>query len=68
MLETVKDEHPQAVREALENLCPAWFGAFQQLLANDPVEETRKSWEFIGIRIEIFRVSCVLNLTIRYSI
>ncbi|KAK1923454.1 armadillo-type protein [Papiliotrema laurentii] len=55
MLETVKDEHPQAVKQALDGLCPAWFGAFQQLLAQDPAQEVAQSWESIGIRIEIFR-------------
>lgn len=56
MLETVKDEHPQAVKQALDGLCPPWFNAFQHLLANDPRAEVDESWEYIGIRIEIFRV------------
>jgi len=55
MLETVRDEHPQAVKQALETLCPPWFNAFQQLLAIDAASELATSWEHIGIRIEIFR-------------
>lgn len=56
MLETVRDEHPQAVRQALEQLGSVWFRAFQELLGRDAEEEVRSSWESIGIRLEIFRV------------
>lgn len=55
MLETVRDEHPQAVKQALESLCPAWFNAFQQLLAGDAASELATSWEYLGVRVEIFR-------------
>jgi hypothetical protein len=55
MLETVRDEHPQAVKQALERLCPPWFDAFRQLLAADAASELASSWEYLGIRLEIFR-------------
>jgi hypothetical protein len=57
MLETVRAEHPQAVKSALEQITPTWLSAFQHLLAQDPAAEVQASWESIGIRIEIFRVS-----------
>ncbi|WWD20442.1 hypothetical protein CI109_104918 [Kwoniella shandongensis] len=55
MLETVKDEHPQAVRSAMDSLGPVWLGAFTQLLSNDAGVEVQQSWESLCIRIEIFR-------------
>ncbi|ORY34633.1 armadillo-type protein [Naematelia encephala] len=55
MLEIVKDEHPQAVRQALEQIGAVWFSALQQLLATDAALELSQSWESIGIRLEIFR-------------
>jgi len=56
MLETVRGEHPQAVRQALERLAPVWTGAFQQLLSIDAARETKERWETLGIRKEVFRV------------
>ncbi|OCF34393.1 hypothetical protein I316_03907 [Kwoniella heveanensis BCC8398] len=55
MLETVKEEHPQAAKSAMESLAPVWFGAFTQLLSVDAATEVQKSWESLSIRIEIFR-------------
>ncbi|KAK8849809.1 hypothetical protein IAR55_005145 [Kwoniella newhampshirensis] len=55
MLETVKDEHPQAVRSAMDTLGPLWLNAFTQLLSNDAGAEAQESWESLSIRIEIFR-------------
>ena len=56
MLETVKIEHAQAVKEALKELCPTWLSAFKVFLQRDVVEEVRKAWESLGIYDEIFRV------------
>jgi uncharacterized protein YcbX len=56
MLETVKDEHPQAVKQALDQIVPVWMSAFKALLGDDAAAETQASWESLGIRIEIFRV------------
>lgn len=56
MLSTIKDEHPQAVRQALDNMAGIWFGAFNQLLAMDAAADVAASWESLALRIQIFRV------------
>ena len=56
MLETVREEHPQAVKLALEHLAPMWLGTFQNLLLMDAAEEVQCEWETLEVRIEIFRV------------
>ncbi|WVR07905.1 hypothetical protein IAU60_004948 [Kwoniella sp. DSM 27419] len=62
MLETVKEEHPQAVKQAMEKLAPVWFGAFTQLLSVDAAGEVGQNWESMNIRVEIFRTfSLFLN-------
>jgi hypothetical protein len=60
MLDTVREEHPAAVKKALEELSPAWLGAMQQLLGVDAAGEVSASWEALGLRIEIFRVCLFL--------
>ena len=57
MLETVREEHPSSVKEALDQLFPQWFSAFHHLLSIDAAEEIAQSWASLAIRIEIFRVS-----------
>jgi hypothetical protein len=57
MLETVREEHPAAVKQALEDVGGVWLGAFRQLLAADAKAEVEANWESLGLRIEIFRVS-----------
>lgn len=56
MLSMVKDEHPQAVRQALDSIANVWFGAFNQLLSVDAAADLRTSWESLALRIQIFRV------------
>jgi hypothetical protein len=58
MLDTVREEHPAAVKKALDELSPTWLNALQQLLAIDARGEVEGCWEALGLRIEIFRVSC----------
>ena len=60
MLETVRDEHPQAVRQALKQIAPIWLQTFQQMLAADAAAEVSDNWEMLGIRIEILRVGHAL--------
>lgn len=57
MLETVREEHPEAVKSALEEIGEIWLGAFRQLLSVDARKEVEGSWDSLGLRIEIFRVS-----------
>lgn len=56
MLNMVKDEHPAAVRQALDQMAPVWFSAFSQLLAVDPAAEVEANWDSLALRIQIFRV------------
>ena len=58
----VKDQHPQAVKEASSSILPVWIDALK-LLLNTPPEhdvENVSSWDGLAIRIEIFRVSSLL--------
>ncbi len=64
MLETVRDEHPQAVRQALEQIAPVWLGAFRQVLSTDAAAEVSDSWESIRIRMEVFRVHLSLEVMV----
>ncbi|BEJ11716.1 hypothetical protein CspHIS471_0201760 [Cutaneotrichosporon sp. HIS471] len=56
LLEMLKDEHPQAVRQALDGMAPVWFDAFTQLLSVDAAVDLQTSWESLALRIRIFRV------------
>lgn len=65
MLETVREEHPAAVKQALEEIGDVWLGAFRQLLGMDAKAEVEASWESMGLRIEIFRVSFLTSLWLK---
>lgn len=55
----VKDQHPQAVKEATESVLPIWLEAFRVLLKIDPVSDVSngKNWDGLAVRIQIFKVS-----------
>ncbi|KAI9638767.1 armadillo-type protein [Dioszegia hungarica] len=55
MLETVREEHPAAVKQALEEIGDIWLGAFRTLLSLNARTEVEASWDSLGLRIEIFR-------------
>jgi hypothetical protein len=57
MLETVRDEHPSSVKEALGGLMPTWLAAFKHILGSNIDSNWEKSWEEIAVRLEIYRVS-----------
>jgi hypothetical protein len=57
MLENVREEHPQAVKSAIDQIVPVWLDAFTQLLSLDAAKEVQADWEAITIRVEIFKVS-----------
>ena len=60
-LETVRDEHPQAVREALGIIGQPWVECFKGLIGVDLGDELRRSWETLPLYTEIFGVSSSLN-------
>jgi hypothetical protein len=58
----VKDQHPQAAKEAAENVLPVWLDALKVLLDIDPQQDvTGEHWDGLEIRIQIFRVRTELT-------
>ncbi|KIM88892.1 hypothetical protein PILCRDRAFT_244255 [Piloderma croceum F 1598] len=53
----VKDQHPQAVKEATASVLPVWLEAFKVLLNIDPQQDVSHSenWDGLAIRIQIFK-------------
>ncbi|KAL7284955.1 hypothetical protein ACG7TL_000044 [Trametes sanguinea] len=54
----VKDQYPDAVKEATATVLPVWLDAFKTLLNVDPrsdVENT-PNWDGLAIRIQVFKV------------
>lgn len=59
----VKDQHPQAVKEATEGVLPIWLEAFKVLLNIDPASDVSngKTWDGLAVRIQIFKVNfCIV--------
>jgi hypothetical protein len=53
----VKDQHPEAAKEAAGNVLPAWLDAFKVLLDLDPQQDiSGEYWDGLEIRIQAFRV------------
>lgn len=59
----VKDQHPQAVKEATASVLPVWLEAFKVLLNLDPQQDVRNAdnWDGLTIRIQIFKVRDLAN-------
>ena len=58
VLYMVKDQHPQAVKEATSQVLPVWLDAFKVLLNLDLQREVQGSenWDGLSIRIQVFKV------------
>ena len=53
----VKDQHPEAAKEAAGNVLPSWLDAFKVLLDLDPEQDiSGEHWDGLEIRIQIFKV------------
>jgi importin-9 len=54
----VKDQHPQAVEEAIASVLPVWLEAFKVLLTIDPLHDVANTpnWDGLTIRIQLFKV------------
>ncbi|KAH9923163.1 armadillo-type protein [Epithele typhae] len=53
----VKNQYPDAVKEAVSSVLPVWLDAFRTLLNSDPradVENT-PNWDGLAIRIQVFK-------------
>lgn len=59
----VKDQHPQAVKEATASVLPVWIEAFKVLLNHDPQQDVRNpdNWDGLTVRIQIFKVRDLAN-------
>jgi hypothetical protein len=59
----VKDQHPQAVKEAIATVLPVWLEAFKVLLNMDPQQDVRNvdNWDGLTIRIQIFKVRALAS-------
>ncbi|EPS97853.1 hypothetical protein FOMPIDRAFT_1037743 [Fomitopsis schrenkii] len=53
----VKQEHPQAVKEAAQSILPAWLDAFKFLLNINPTQDIdgTPNWDGVALRIQIFK-------------
>jgi len=59
----VKDQHPQAAKDAAANVLPSWLDAFKVLLDLDPEQDVSGGpWDGLEIRIQIFKVRTALFL------
>jgi importin-9 len=58
----VKDQHPQATKEATASVLPVWLEAFQVLLNIDPQQDVANpnNWDGLAVRIQIFKVCSVM--------
>ncbi|KAH7915756.1 armadillo-type protein [Hygrophoropsis aurantiaca] len=59
----VKDQHPQAVKEATATILPVWLEAFKVLLNLDPQQDVSRTdnWDPLAVRIQIFKTLDVLH-------
>ncbi|EDR15931.1 uncharacterized protein LACBIDRAFT_242896 [Laccaria bicolor S238N-H82] len=53
----VKDQHPQAVKEAIASVLPIWLDAFKVLLDIDPLQDVAQAnnWDGLTVRIQVFK-------------
>ncbi|EJF67437.1 ARM repeat-containing protein [Dichomitus squalens LYAD-421 SS1] len=53
----VKDQYPEAVKEATSSVLPVWLDAFKTLLRVDPLQdvENTPNWDGLAIRIQVFK-------------
>ena len=54
----VKDQYPDAVKEATSSVLPVWLEAFKTLLNVNPLQdvENTTNWDGLAIRIQVFKV------------
>ncbi|KAH7886300.1 ARM repeat-containing protein [Phlebopus sp. FC_14] len=59
----VKDQHPQAVKEATENILPVWLETFKAILSLNPVDDISRqgNWDGLSVRIQVFKTLDVIN-------
>jgi hypothetical protein len=62
----VKDQHPQAVKEATASVLVVWLEAFKVLLDLDPRQDVKEgeAWDGLIVRREVFRVGAAVFQTL----
>ncbi|KAG8219346.1 armadillo-type protein [Butyriboletus roseoflavus] len=58
----VKEQHPQAVKEATENILPVWLDTFKDILGH-PINDTlnQPTWDGLTVRVQVFKALDVIN-------
>ncbi|KAF9078120.1 ARM repeat-containing protein [Rhodocollybia butyracea] len=64
----VKEQHPQAVKEAIASVLPVWLEAFKVLLNMDPQKDVSDNWEGLAVRIQIFKALDTIHTSFPRSI
>ncbi|KAG6380709.1 armadillo-type protein [Boletus reticuloceps] len=58
----VKEQHPQAVKEATENILPIWIATFKEILEhsiNDILNQS--TWDGLTVRVQVFKALDIMN-------
>jgi hypothetical protein len=59
----VKEQQPQAAKEAAGNVLPGWLDVFNALLNIDPRQDVSgEHWDGLEIRVQIFKVRTLLSV------
>ncbi|KAF9225273.1 ARM repeat-containing protein [Gyrodon lividus] len=58
----VKEQHPQAVKEATENILPVWLDTFREILRH-PVNDVfnQPNWDGLAVWTQVFKALDVIN-------
>ena len=53
----VKEQHPKAIKEAVDAVLPQWIDVFKVLLERDPAEDiaSESNWDALLVRIQVFK-------------
>ncbi|GJJ12042.1 hypothetical protein Clacol_006283 [Clathrus columnatus] len=66
----VKEQHPQAIKDAIVGILPEWIEAFKVLLMQDLNFELSESdrWDALLVRVQIFKTLDVINIAFDRSL
>ncbi|KAF8435647.1 ARM repeat-containing protein [Boletus edulis BED1] len=58
----VKEQHPQAVKEATENILPIWLATFKEILEHSINDIPNQStWDGLTVRVQVFKALDIIN-------
>ena len=57
MLDTLRDDNPEAADQFIAPLLPQWMQAFHTILAHHVQDDAKKATEEYGLKMEVVRVS-----------